>query len=282
MTGDLVSSEVAKMPRRSERISQKAVSMGIRSANPGVRRKSNSTARSHIASRKGLSTRPFPPIHVEHFGIIQSLLCYEPFWLLVAVTLLNKTPGQSARPIFWRIKDRYQDPPSLAAADQDELSQMIRTLGLQTQRSNRIIKLATTWTRSPPRKGVRYRTRNYPLQGQGKELDVQVETDAVECAGALEIGHLAGCGPYAWDSWRIFCRDILRGVADDYNGLHALPEFVPEWKRVRPLDKELQACLRWMWLREGWIWTPGTDSKRRVTEQEMESAVQGGSFAHEL
>jgi hypothetical protein len=105
---------------------------------------------------------------------------------------------------------------------------------------------------------------------------------------------------------------VLRGVADDYNGLNSAsgrdsddfagcagedgitaplqPEcagssaptppsktgpFQPEWQRVLPLDKELRACLRWMWLREGWVWDCLTGAKRRANEEEMENARKG-------
>ncbi|KAI7086741.1 hypothetical protein KC356_g4722 [Hortaea werneckii] len=140
------------------------------------------------------------------------------------------------------------------------------------------------------------------------------EGDTTECKGSLEIGHIPGCGRYAYDSWRIFCRDVLRGVAEDYNGKRAIPPpppphgtpppadlstkisapkaskeegkegeeeeatlpFEPEWKRVLPQDKELIATLRWMWLREGWIWDPFDGGARRLaTPEEMERARRG-------
>ncbi|KAI7252958.1 hypothetical protein KC335_g15387 [Hortaea werneckii] len=148
-----------------------------------------------------------------------------------------------------------------------------------------------------------------------------LEGDTPECKGSLEIGHIPGCGRYAYDSWRIFCRDVLRGVAEDYNGKGAIPlptttpssaatlpasaealtptshhpppppppshnaptnqptevpiPFEPEWKRVLPQDKELIATLRWMWLREGWIWDPSDGAKRPATLEEMERARKG-------
>ncbi|RMY68725.1 hypothetical protein D0863_06914 [Hortaea werneckii] len=151
-----------------------------------------------------------------------------------------------------------------------------------------------------------------------------LEGDTSECKGSLEIGHIPGCGRYAYDSWRIFCRDVLRGVAEDYNGKGAIPPptttpfsastlptsageaeaptstptshhpppppshnaptnppteepipFEPEWKRVLPQDKELIATLRWMWLREGWIWDPSNGAKRPATLEEMERARRG-------
>ena len=227
----------------------------------------------------GTSTAPVPPISHPRFGIIQEKLWREPFWLLIAVTFLNKTAGRAAAPIFWKLKEQYQTPEKLAEADQGELCQIVWRLGLQRQRSTRLIKMAKAWVEGgEPVKGVRWRVLNYPVKGDGKAYKngEPVEEDAEDVEGAIEIGKIPGCGPYAWDSWRIFCRDVLRGVADDYNGENARAEnFVPEWQKVLPLDKELRACLRWMWLREGWIWDPETGEKRRATEEEMERAVKG-------
>lgn len=211
----------------------------------------------------GTSRRTFPPFDTQDFGIIQTLVYREPFWLIIAVTLLNQTPGRSAGPIFWRLKERYPHPSALAAADFEDVRCIIQTLGLQTQRSHRIIKIAQAWAEHPPKQGVVYRTKDYPLKGDGRDLlaATPIKTDQADCSGALEIGHIPGTGPYAWDSWRIFCRDMLRGVADDYNGLNAVEGFEPEWKRVLPLDKELRACLQWMWLREGWQWDIHTGNR---------------------
>ncbi|OTA35285.1 hypothetical protein BTJ68_04272 [Hortaea werneckii EXF-2000] len=140
------------------------------------------------------------------------------------------------------------------------------------------------------------------VAGGGSDEAVSgLEGDTTQCKGSLEIGHIPGCGRYAYDSWRIFCRDVLRGVAEDYNGKGAIPPpphetlpptetsaskeeeeeeatvpFEPEWKRVLPQDKELIATLRWMWLREGWIWDPSNAGARRLaTPEEMERARRG-------
>lgn len=230
----------------------------------------------------GKSTAPVPSIKEGRFGLIQEKLWDQPFWLLIAVTFLNKTAGKAAAPIFWRLRELYPTPKALSEANEKDLVEMIYHLGLQTQRAKRLIKIAKAWSAQPPIKGKRYRTLHYPVKGDGKEFkkDEIIEEDSQDCAGALEIGHIPGCGPYAWDSWRIFCRDPLRGMAEDYNGNnHVVPpegeDFVPEWQRVVPLDKELRACLRWMWLREGWIWNHETGERRTATKEEMEKAELG-------
>ncbi|KAI7682585.1 hypothetical protein KC353_g21636 [Hortaea werneckii] len=167
--------------------------------------------------------------------------------------------------------------------------------------------------------------------GGSNEVVSGLEGDTTECKGSLEIGHIPGCGRYAYDSWRIFCRDVLRGVAEDYNGKGAISPppttspasadaasaeadaeattptsrhppthdpspptkpraseetdavpFEPEWKRVLPQDKELIATLRWMWLREGWIWDPSSGAKRSATHDEMERARKGEMEVQDL
>ena len=226
----------------------------------------------------GTSIAPVPPINADKFGIIQEKLWNQPFWLIIAVTFLNKTTGRAAVPVFWSLKERFPSPEALANANQEDVLNMVKHLGLQNQRSKTLIKIADSWITNPPVAGRRYRTLNYPGRGDGKATETPniVEEDATLCNGALEIGHIPACGAYAYDSWRIFCRDALRGVADDFHGKNAkAADYVPEWQRVVPLDKELRACLRWMWLREGWIWDPLTGNKRRATPAEMELAERG-------
>jgi hypothetical protein len=239
----------------------------------------------------GTSTCPVPPTTSAHFGLIQEKLWQTPFWLLIAVTFLNKTTGRSAVPIFRSLQTLYPTPEDLAQADHQDLVNMIATLGLQNQRAKKLVGIAKTWCENPPVKGRRYRCLHYPNKGDGKEYkkDEVIEDDSDDdedeedgrspddVRGALEIAHISGCGPYAWDSWRIFCRDALRGRAEDYNGKGAAdPEsFVPEWQRVLPLDKELRACLRWMWLREGWVWDCESGAKRAATEEERRAGEMG-------
>jgi len=101
-----------------------------------------------------------------------------------------------------------------------------------------------------------------------------------------EIGHLTQ-GRYAIDSWRIFCRDIFLGKSNNWmaqTGGNEAPEeraaFEPEWMRVLPEDKELRACLRWMWMREGFEWDPVTGEKSPLRE-EMRAAVEEGRVKYD-
>lgn len=180
-------------------------------------------------------------------------------------------------PVFYKLIERYPTPETLAEAEQAEVSQMIQHLGLQNTRAKKIIALAKTWIVNPPGKGRRYRSQNYPFRGAHKDIkkgDVLDDLDDRE--GAFEVSHLPGVGPYATDSWRMFCRDKLRGLAKDWDGQGAVgDDFDPEWTRVLPTDKELRAFLRWMWLKRGVVWDPLTGEKRDASEEVMVEARKG-------
>ncbi|KAK7745014.1 hypothetical protein SLS53_003249 [Cytospora paraplurivora] len=112
-----------------------------------------------------------------------------------------------------------------------------------------------------------------------KENDPRAKTKARGFGTAWEIGHLTA-GRYAMDSWRIFCRDVLLGRAEDWKGRGREATFQPEWMRVLPEDKELRACLKWMWMKEGWDWDPKTGEKVPLSE-ELRLAVDEGRVAYD-
>ena len=278
----------------------------IQSAPPSTACKKRKQTRTISESKHkpaGVSAIRVPPLSAENFGLIQEELANEPFALLVAVKLLNKTRGHfpdhshplSALDTFTRLMERYPTPEALAIAEVEDMTATIRHLGLQNQRAKTLIAMAQTWVRAPPQKGVRYPTPGYPVyvQGAGKQIidanskSAYIDDESVDPRiDAFEIAHLPGIGPYALDSWRIFCRDVLRGHATSYNGdgwtgrgpPHGDGRFEPEWKRVRPADKDLRAFLKWLWLKEGWIWNPETGERYRASKQVMEEAECGNAW----
>jgi len=229
-----------------------------------------------------VSCIPFPSLSANSFGLIQEELTHDPFRLLIAVIFLNKTKGQVAVPVFWKVMERYPTPEDLAAANEAELVGMIGHLGLQNQRALKCINLSKMWVEQMPAKGVRYRRLHYPKKGDGK--DIQCKNPPIgdeDARSAWEVAYLPGVGPYAIDSWRIFCRDELRGLATGWNGEGAASQrFESEWRRVLPQDKELRAFLRWMWLRNGWEWNPLTGQKQIASDEILRRARKGGT-AHE-
>lgn len=260
--------------------------------NPSPKKESSKKKRPPAGT---ISCIPFPSLESPSFGIIQEELAHDPFWLLIAVTFLIKTNGQLALPAFCRVRERFPTPSHLLDPSvREELLGMIRHLGLSNVRLAYILRYATAFLRQPPTAGVCYRVKNYdkrimspsPYRDEDSddvhedmELSRSPPDRGAEDLEAWEIGHMTQ-GKYAIDSWRIFCRDELLGRAEDWNGKGREPEFQPEWMRVRPADKELRACLRWMWMREGWEWDPVTGD-RTVLREEMRRAVNEGRVEYD-
>ncbi|KAI1154859.1 DNA glycosylase [Nemania diffusa] len=246
--------------------------------------------------RGTVSSLPFPRLDSPRFGLIQEELADDPFRLLVAVTFLIRTTGKAAIPVFRALMETYPTPDALAAADPAVITGMIAHLGLGAVRAATIQRYARIWLDDPPRAGVRHVVKNYHCANtttqddhdhartEGREeKEEEEEEEVMEAAAApsseWEIGHMTQ-GPYALDSWRIFCRDALRGAAADWRGGGREGEFQPEWMRVLPRDKELRACLRWLWMREGWLWDPETGDKA-VLPDALRRAVQEGRVGYD-
>ncbi len=223
---------------------------------------------------KTISCIPFPPLSAPHFGLIQEKLAHDPFRLLIAVTFLIRTHGKHAIPVFFELMEKYPTPESLVAADLEEIVPIIRHLGLQNQRSNTYQMYAKIWLDNPPTKGKRYPVRGYPNPESARDVKKGEILDDDDERHAWEIGHMTQ-GPYAIDSWRIFCRDRLRGEADSWNGEGRREGFQPEWMRVLPQDKELRVYLRWMWLKEGFEWDPFSGEKEVARPELMRAAIEG-------
>ena len=223
-----------------------------------------------------ISCIPFPSLLSSTFGLIQERLAHDPFRLLVAVTFLNRTHGKHAIPIFFKLMQAYPTPEALVAAPKEDIVAIIHHLGLQNQRATTYQNYARMWLEEPPAKHKRYPVRNYPFP-ENPDTPIkksEVLTDNDPRTNAWEIGHIVQ-GPYALDSWRIFCRDILRGVATGWNGEGGAEGFQPEWMRVMPKDKELRAFLRWMWMKEGYEWDPETGEKDIAREYVVMAVEEG-------
>ena len=230
-----------------------------------------------------LSTLPFPPLAHKTFGLMQERLAHDPFRLLIATIFLNKTPGERAMPIFYQLLNRYPTPADLAAADVGDITNIIYVLGFQNQRARKCVEMAKVWIERPPERGKRYRKLNYPSKGDGRDVKEGDIIDDNDSRVAWEISHLPGLGPYSHDSWRMFCRDKLRGLSSSWNGEDSYDpdNFEPEWKRVVPLDKELRAYLTWVWMKDGWVWNKETGQRIRASDKLMAEARGGGIVVEE-
>ena len=227
-----------------------------------------------------ISCIPFPPLQSTSFGLVQERLSHDPFRLLIAVIFLNKTRGSVALPVFYKLMQRYPAPADLAAANQEDVVEIIQHLGLQNQRAKKCINLAKAWLERPPERGKRYRVLHYPKRDDGKDVGAGEIIDEKDERVGWEIGQLPGIGVYAIDSWRIFCRDEMRGLPSglpqELTPESKEEELRKEWTRVLAGDKELRAYLRWRWLRCGWEWDPVTGERRKADEGELTKAGKGG------
>ncbi|KAL7628217.1 hypothetical protein AAE478_002416 [Parahypoxylon ruwenzoriense] len=223
---------------------------------------------------------PFPRLDAPRFGLIQEELAADPFRLLIAVTFLIRTKGKQAIPVFRQLIGKYPTPRDLAEADTGDLVIMIKHLGLGEVRTAAIQKYARIWMEDPPQADVRYGVKNYPRPGNGADVrSGEVLSADDPRLSAWEIGHMTQ-GRYAIDSWRIFCRDVLLGLAEDWRGKGREGEFQPEWMRVLPEDKELRAYLRWLWMQEGWLWDART-GEREVLPEDLRRAVDENRVSYD-
>lgn len=157
------------------------------------------------------------PIYGNQFGLLQEVYAPDPLRVIIVAMFCNQTPGSRARPHLQRLFENYPDALALSQASVEQLAQEIRPLGLHRRRAQRLVQLATSWLERPPVLGV-------VSSRKGLSKDIGYPD--------TEISHLPGCGPYAMDSYRLFCTG-------------------EGWRSVRPDDKELLPYVQWRWSREG-------------------------------
>lgn len=180
--------------------------------------------------------------------LIQESLAEDPWKLLIAVTLLNKTTGKVAIPVFWSILDRWPTPFLLSRADEADLTDALRRVGTQSVRAKRLIQLSFNYMLDPP--------RDYDLRPTRHKIFYTRKRYP-----ATQISHLPGVGAYALDSYRIFCCSLSASTAE-------------EWKYVVPTDKQLIRYLKWKWAyEERKEWTPEQGASGPLTIPCLKSLV---------
>lgn len=165
----------------------------------------------------------------------------NPWRLLVAVTLLNKTTAKVAIPVFYDLIERWPTPWAMSQGQQlcmscvvfvqrsgqkaskEELRNYLYHLGIYNVRSRRLIEMSKAYIVDPPSQNDTRPPRTFRTNRHTSSLHNK------SCL-STPISHLPGTGPYALDSYRIFCPS------------HQNP-FCEEWKTVRPADKELMLYL---------------------------------------
>jgi len=130
-------------------------------------------------------------------------LLQERFWpdgwkILVTCLLLNQTSRKQVEPMIEAFFKRYPTPAAMVAADEEELKQFLRPLGLSNRRAKTLVRFSKEYV------SARWKTPR----------------------------DLYGCGKYADDAWHIFCVGDWQDVEprdhalNDYHGwLQMNPQF---------------------------------------------------------
>jgi methyl-CpG-binding domain protein 4 len=143
---------------------------------PPRRRLPTSAADNAGARRDGTGWEP-PP---SPFGLIQETLFRDPWKVLVACLLLNKTTGDAVRRVIWELFQLIPTPEAALAAPLEAIVRIIRPLGL-TKRAGYIQRLSQQYLHSDWR----------------------------------NVRELTGCGKYASDAYALFCSGAWRDVAPE-------------------------------------------------------------------
>lgn len=116
---------------------------------------------------------PDPSWHppVSPFHLVEECLYDDPWRLFVACIFLNKTTAKVAVPIMDAYFSRWGSPEAASAADETELCELLKPMGLQKKRAHMLIRFS----------------REYlgPWSSPARDLH--------------------GIGKYAEDAWRLFC-----------------------------------------------------------------------------
>ncbi|KAH7882013.1 DNA glycosylase [Phlebopus sp. FC_14] len=164
----------------------------------------------------------------------------DPWKLVIAVRLLNVTTARVAIPVFCKIVSRWPTPQDIVDAPLNELVDLLRPLGLYNKRAKWLKDISQLYMDDPPR----YPSPNPDVlspeapmpMSQGSSQSNFKTRNRNPSYPDTPISHFPGVGPYALDSFRIFCKSTLEeGTRND------------EWKNVMPADKELIQYLRWKW-----------------------------------
>ncbi|KAG2363784.1 DNA glycosylase [Suillus spraguei] len=187
--------------------------------------------------------------------VISAAVSNNPWKLLIAVKLLNVTTGRYAIPVFWKLMDRWPIPRDMIEADNDELVNILRPLGLYNKRAAWLKEMSKRYIDDPPTDVLRPSKCRLEILAKLKiTAPTYVNPRKRKSLGSPKrarkmtipypptpISHYPGVGRYALDSYRIFCTSYES----------------EEWKKVMPEDKELIRYLRWKWAyEERKIWYP--------------------------
>jgi endonuclease III len=108
--------------------------------------------------------------------LFQEHLCVDPFWMLVACILINRTHWRQVQPVLANLMAECEGPRDLLRVDPDQLARWLRPLGFQNRRAGLLRRFALAWQDCEPQDWV-------------------------------EVMKMPGCGIYAAQSYQIFVQN---------------------------------------------------------------------------
>lgn len=79
------------------------------------------------------------------YGLIQEDMWPNEWVILLCCMLLNCTTRKSVEKVLPQLLAKYPDPESMATADQQELSSIIRSLGFGNRRAKNIVNMSRSY-----------------------------------------------------------------------------------------------------------------------------------------
>jgi len=118
-----------------------------------------------------------PP--VSPYGLIQEQLYQDPWKVLVACMLLNKTGGRQMHKVIWDLFELCPNAETCVSTDTESIGAVIRSLGLQNKRAKMLQRfsedyLGTEWTNVTQLHGIgEYARDAYAIFCEGRWQEVQ-------------------------------------------------------------------------------------------------------------
>ena len=128
------------------------------------------------------------------YGLLQEDYWPEQWKILVCCLLLNQTSRRQVDPMIDEFFERYPNPKAIMNADEESLRQLLQPLGLYNRRVNTLKKFSEGFVAN----------------------------------GWSTAGDLYGCGKYADDAWRIFCKGDWQNVVPNDHALNEYHDWLKE------------------------------------------------------
>lgn len=126
--------------------------------------------------------------------LFQEDLKSEPFWMLVACILVNRTHWRQAKPALEQLRARSDGPRTLIQIPIEEVIEILKPLGFHNRRTSILRRFCSAWLLHAPRHSA-------------------------------DVSHMPGCSDYAVQSYQIFVEHkIPTGTITDHKLLRYLQQ----------------------------------------------------------